>query len=73
MRWQVFRKAGLSSPVLGSIIMGAINLGGTLLAVLLMDRAGRRLLILISHAGMAACLLLISVVAFIPGASPCHR
>lgn len=65
---EVFKKAGLKSPVLGSIIMGCINLGGTLTAVFLMDRAGRRRLILVSHGGMAFCLLLISVVAFIPGA-----
>lgn len=64
---QVFKEAGLNSPVLGSIIMGCVNLAGTLAAVALMDRAGRRLLILLSHAGMAACLILIAVVAFIPG------
>ena len=63
----MFKEAGLNSPVLGSIIMGCVNLAGTLAAVALMDRAGRRLLILLSHAGMAACLILIAVVSFIPG------
>ena len=47
--------------------MGCINLAGTLAAVALMDRAGRRLLILLSHAGMACCLILIALVTFIPG------
>ena len=36
----------MRQPVLGSIVMGVINLGGTLLAASLMDRAGRRLLML---------------------------
>lgn len=69
---QVFKEAGLNSPVLGSIIMGCVNLAGTLAAVALMDRAGRRLLILLSHAGMAACLILIAIVAFIPGQLPTY-
>lgn len=47
--------------------MGCVNLAGTLAAVALMDRAGRRLLILLSHAGMACCLILIALVTFIPG------
>lgn len=67
MTVQVFKEAGLNSPVLGSIIMGCVNLAGTLAAVALMDRAGRRLLILLSHAGMACCLVLIALVTFIPG------
>lgn len=50
--------------------MGCINLAGTLAAVALMDRAGRRILILLSHAGMAACLILIAIVTFIPGMQP---
>lgn len=67
--WQVFKEAGLKSPVLGSIVMGCINLGSTLLAAALMDRAGRRLLLILSHAGMGTCLLLIAIVSFIPGKS----
>jgi hypothetical protein len=35
---QVFQRAGLSSPILGSIFMGLINVGVTLLAASLMDR-----------------------------------
>lgn len=66
---QVFKEAGLHSPVLGSIVMGAINLGATLLAAALMDRAGRRLLLILSHSGMMGCLLLIAIVDFLPGRS----
>lgn len=64
---QVFKEAGLHTPVVGSIIMGAINICGTLLAAALMDRAGRRLLLLLSYAGMGTCLLLIAIASFIPG------
>ena len=60
----------MRQPVLGSIVMGVINLGGTLLAASLMDRAGRRLLMLLSHTGMGCCLLVIAVVSFVPGEAP---
>jgi hypothetical protein len=35
---QVFHRAGLSSPILGSILVGVLNVGITLLAAGLMDR-----------------------------------
>lgn len=106
---QVFQQAGLQSPILGSIAMGATNLGGcgglevfflacyicntwkilaccsasslntheralpafaraafTVVAALLMDRAGRRVLLLTSFAGMAACLAALAAVMRLP-------
>lgn len=63
---QVFAKAGLDSPVLGSIIVGAVNVVGTTVAVFLMDHAGRRQLLLVSHAIMAACLAALSVSSWLP-------
>lgn len=66
---QVFRDAGLKSPVAGSVAMGASNVVGTLLAAFLMDRLGRRPLLLFSHSAMAVCLLTMSAAQFSPGAT----
>ena len=63
---QVFAKAGLDSPVLGSIIVGAVNVVGTTVAVFLMDHAGRRQLLLVSHAIMAICLAALSISSWLP-------
>lgn len=66
----MFAKAGLASPVLGSIIVGSVNVAGTLLAATIMDRAGRRQMILASHCIMAACLAALAVSSYLPGRSP---
>ena len=57
----MFQDAGLSSPIWGSIFMGSINVAFTMVAGALMDRLGRRPLMLASYAGMSACLLAVSV------------
>ncbi len=64
---QVFKQAGLSSPVLASVALGCGNLGMTLVAAVLMDRAGRRALLTASFAGMGACLALTSAFMWLPG------
>ena len=65
---QVFARAGLSSPVVGSIVVGSVNIGGTLLAASLIDRAGRRTLLLTSHIAMAVCLAALAAANLLPGA-----
>ena len=67
---QVFAKAGLESPVLGSIIVGAVNVMGTLVAAFLMDHAGRRQLLLVSHVIMAACLSGLAISTWLPCEHP---
>jgi sugar porter (SP) family MFS transporter len=54
----IFAKAGFSriSANAQSIAIGAANLLFTVLAMMLIDRMGRRFLLLIGSAGMAACL-----------------
>ena len=64
---QVFAQAGLASPVVGSIVVGAVNTGGTLLAASLIDRAGRRTLLLTSHIAMAVCLAALAAANLLPG------
>lgn len=66
---QVFLRAGLKSPIVGSILVGAINLGFTLLAASLMDARGRKPLLQISFGGMAAALAAVAVT----GMLPCER
>ncbi|EFN59043.1 hypothetical protein CHLNCDRAFT_137750 [Chlorella variabilis] len=63
---EVFEQAGLSSPILGSIAVGATNLTFTIVAAFLMDRAGRRPLIICSFAGMGACLATLSAFMLLP-------
>ena len=63
---QVFAKAGLESPVLGSIIVGAVNVVGTLVAAFLMDQAGRRQLLLVSHVIMTVCLAGLAISTWLP-------
>ncbi len=63
---QVFTRAGLSSPIIGSIIVGCVNVAGTGVAAYLMDKTGRRPLLIASHAGMAISLISISLAKFLP-------
>lgn len=67
---QVFAKAGLESPVLGSIIVGAVNVVGTAVAAFLMDHAGRRQLLLVSHVIMTACLAGLAISTWLPCKHP---
>ena len=52
--------------MLGSIIVGAVNVVGTLVAAFLMDNAGRRQLLLVSHVIMAACLAGLAISTWLP-------
>lgn len=67
---QVFLKAGLKSPIVGSILVGAINLGFTAGAATLMDRWGRKPLLQASFAGMAASLAAVAAAIFLPSERP---
>ncbi|XP_031267122.1 plastidic glucose transporter 4-like [Pistacia vera] len=57
----VFRAAGIASDVAASALVGASNVFGTAIASSLMDRQGRKSLLLISFGGMAASMLLLSL------------
>lgn len=63
----MFLRAGLHSPIVGSILVGAINLGFTAAAAPLMDARGRKPLLLASFLGMAAALAAVAAVAAAPG------
>ncbi|XP_073150853.1 plastidic glucose transporter 4 [Henckelia pumila] len=55
----VFRSAGVASDVAASALVGAANVFGTTIASSLMDKQGRKSLLLISFSGMAASMLLL--------------
>ncbi|RWR85355.1 hexose transporter [Cinnamomum micranthum f. kanehirae] len=57
----VFRSAGIASDVAASALVGASNVFGTTIASSLMDRQGRKSLLITSFTGMAASMLLLSL------------
>ncbi|CAA2938398.1 plastidic glucose transporter 4 [Olea europaea subsp. europaea] len=57
----VFRSAGITSDVAASALVGAANVFGTTVASSLMDKQGRKSLLLTSFAGMAVSMLLLSL------------
>lgn len=57
----VFRSAGIASDVAASALVGAANVVGTAIASSLMDRQGRKSLLITSFTGMAASMLLLSL------------
>ncbi|WVZ05443.1 hypothetical protein V8G54_018789 [Vigna mungo] len=57
----VFRSAGISSDVAASALVGASNVFGTMVASSLMDKQGRKSLLIISFSGMGVSMLLLSV------------
>ncbi|GMI66163.1 GLUCOSE TRANSPORTER 1, plastidic GLC translocator [Hibiscus trionum] len=57
----VFRSAGIASDVAASALVGASNVFGTVIASSLMDRQGRKNLLMTSFAGMGASMLLLSL------------
>ncbi|XP_044482491.1 sugar transporter ESL1-like [Mangifera indica] len=56
----IFKKAGVSAS-LGSMIVAIVAIPATVVGVLLIDKAGRRPLLLISVAGMCICFFLIGL------------
>ncbi|KAJ4973405.1 hypothetical protein NE237_006579 [Protea cynaroides] len=57
----VFRTAGITSDVAASALVGAANVFGTAIASSLMDRQGRKSLLITSFSGMASSMLLLSL------------
>ncbi|KAK9064940.1 hypothetical protein SSX86_016323 [Deinandra increscens subsp. villosa] len=57
----VFRSAGVTSDVAASALVGAANVFGTIIASSLMDKKGRKSLLITSFTGMAASMLLLSL------------
>src|SRR5262249_30011818 len=68
----IFQSAGLSSAsaaILATAGVGVVNVALTLVAIRLIDRVGRRALLLTGLAGMGVCLLLLALGFLIGGGS----
>lgn len=63
----IFANAGISSSNVATFGLGVVQVAATGVNTWLMDKAGRRLLLLISSSGMAASLFLVSVAFFLEG------
>lgn len=59
-----FASAGVSNAWLGSTVVAAANAGSVFIAVALMDKAGRRVLLFWSFSGMAVSTLLVTLSLF---------
>ena len=57
----IFEQAGMTSPLLPTIGIGIVNVLATMVALLLLDRAGRRKLLLVGLAIMLFCLIALAV------------
>ncbi|KAJ6682128.1 hypothetical protein OIU74_020385 [Salix koriyanagi] len=66
----IFANAGISSSNLATFGLGAIQVAATGVASWLMDKAGRRLLLIISTAGVTLSLLLVAIAFYLEGIFP---
>jgi hypothetical protein len=59
----IFRSAGLSAEtaLFATIGMGAINVGMTIVSVILVEKAGRRTLLLVGYCGMTVFVTLLTM------------
>ncbi|KAH9575063.1 hypothetical protein CY35_01G092500 [Sphagnum magellanicum] len=65
----VFQAAGVTSDVAASVSVGAVNLLASCLAAYLMDRLGRRTLMILSFIGMAFAMAMQVLAAVVPAIS----
>eukprot|EP01025_Chloroclados_australasicus_P010371 TRINITY_DN1418_c0_g1_i10.p1 TRINITY_DN1418_c0_g1~~TRINITY_DN1418_c0_g1_i10.p1 ORF type:complete len:475 (-),score=34.52 TRINITY_DN1418_c0_g1_i10:1884-3308(-) len=62
----VYKEVHLNNAVLASVISGLINVLGTVAAAFMVEKTGRKVLILISHAGMFVCFAYIAILQWLP-------
>ncbi|KAG8389950.1 hypothetical protein BUALT_Bualt01G0032800 [Buddleja alternifolia] len=66
----IFESAGISSSNAATVGVGGIQVIATAVATWLVDKTGRRILLIVSSSGMALSLLLVSVAFFLKGLVP---
>ncbi|MBQ7181902.1 MAG: sugar porter family MFS transporter [Bacteroidaceae bacterium] len=65
---KIFANAGFANPLFPTVLVGVVNMLTTVLALLIIDRVGRKQLVWWGVGGMIACLLMIGVY-FLPATS----
>lgn len=63
----ILTSAGYNSPILGTVLVGLINVTVSLCTAGLVDRHGRRIVLLVSHAGCALSLTILALAGVTPG------
>ncbi|EOX91080.1 Major facilitator superfamily protein isoform 3 [Theobroma cacao] len=63
----IFERAGVSSSNVATVGLGAIQVIATGVTTWLVDKAGRRLLLMVSSSGMTLSLLIVAVAFFVEG------
>lgn len=66
----IFQSAGISSGNAATCALGAIQVLATAITTWLLDKAGRRLLLIVSAVGMTVSLVLVAVAFFLEGIVP---
>ena len=64
----IFKDAGFSDPLFSTVLVGVVNMLTTVLALLIIDKVGRKKLVWWGVGGMILCLLMIALY-FLPGTS----
>ncbi len=69
---QMFEAAGQGSSdaLLNTVIMGSVNVASTIVAILLVDRLGRRFLFLEGGSQMVACLVIVGILIKLTNEQP---
>lgn len=65
---KIFTDAGFSDPLFSTVLVGIVNMLTTVIALLIIDKVGRKKLVWWGVGGMIVCLLMIGLY-FIPGTS----
>lgn len=63
---KIFTDAGFSDPLFSTVLVGIVNMLTTVIALLIIDKVGRKKLVWWGVGGMIVCLLMIGLY-FIPG------
>ena len=61
----MFRQMGLSNPRVGTYLVGIASLVGVTIAILILKKIGRRVLLINGHVIMAVCHFLVGLFAYL--------
>lgn len=66
----VMKLCGLRSPIISNLVLGCVNTLFTILSSFLIDRSGRKAVLIISFSGMAVCLCILAISLLFSPSSP---